>query len=154
MSLMPEAEDAKPATMYDVARLAGVSHQTVSSLLKGKDRIRPELRERIEAALSELKYRPNMTARSLATRTSHRIGALVYDMHETGPRQIMAGAAQAARAAGYVLDTVSLDPHDGAGLAAGIIVLEQQDLAGILAFAQRPGATADRRGRIPGADFR
>lgn len=147
---MSDSADAKPATMYDVARLAGVSHQTVSRLLQGKDRIRPELRERIEAAVRELGYRPNLAARSLATRTSHRIGALVYDMHESGPRQIMAGANDAARAAGYFLDTVSLDPHDEAALAAGINVLEQQDLAGILAFAP----TDAMRQRLEGARFR
>ena len=54
----------KPATIYDVARLAGVSHQTVSRHFRGYEGIRPETRERVTHALENLDYRPNMTARS------------------------------------------------------------------------------------------
>lgn len=123
------------ATIYDVARLANVSHQTVSRLLKGGSGIRPDNRERIERVLKQLDYRPNLAARSLATSRSHRIGAMVYEMLEMGPSKIIQGASNAAREAGYLLDIVSLDPRDEEDIGEAVALLAQQDLAGILAFA-------------------
>jgi DNA-binding LacI/PurR family transcriptional regulator len=123
------------ATIYDVARAAGVSHQTVSRLLKGGSGIRPANRARIELAIEELGYRPNLAARSLATNRSRRIGALVYEMTELGPSKIIQGAADAAREAGYLLDIVSLDPRDHGAIDDAVGLLANQQLAGILASA-------------------
>ncbi len=133
--VLPSGSPARGATIYDVARVAGVSHQTVSRLLRGFEGIRPETRERVERALQELNYRPNLTARSLATSRSHRIGALVYELLEVGPSKTIAGASQAAREAGYLLDIVSLDPSDDDEVSRALEVLARQDLAGVLAFA-------------------
>jgi DNA-binding LacI/PurR family transcriptional regulator len=121
-------------TLYDVAREAGVSHQTVSRLLKGEG-IRPGNRERIESAIAALDYRPNPTARALATNSSRRIGALVYELQELGPSRITQGAADAARRAGYLLDIVTLDPGNDRAIREAIDLLDQRQLAGILALA-------------------
>jgi DNA-binding LacI/PurR family transcriptional regulator len=151
VTLPPEAADRTPdrATIYDVARLAGVSHQTVSRLLQGYDGIRPATRERVESALKALDYRPNLAARSLATSRSHRIGALVYELLEVGPSKTIQGASDAARHAGYVLDIVTLDPTDESAVDQAFAVMRQQDLAGILAFAPMDLLTE----RIQNADF-
>jgi LacI family transcriptional regulator len=125
----------RPATIYDVARLAGVSHQTVSRLLQGYEGIRPQTRERVQKALDELDYRPNLAARSLATNRSRRIGALVYELLEVGPSKTIQGASDAARHAGYLLDIVTLDPRDDDAVEQAFGVLRTQDLAGIVAFA-------------------
>src|SRR5215213_2942779 len=53
--------------MADVAKLAGVSHQTVSRVLNSSDLVRPETRERVRRAMTELNYRPNSLARALVT---------------------------------------------------------------------------------------
>ncbi|WP_051478592.1 LacI family DNA-binding transcriptional regulator [Arthrobacter sp. H5] len=129
------ARSRRVATIYDVARAADVSHQTVSRLLKGGSGIRPENRARIEQALRELDYRPNLAARSLATNRSRRIGALVYELQEVGPSKIVQAASDSAREAGYLLDIVSLDPEDERAIAEAVALLAQQDFAGILAFA-------------------
>jgi LacI family transcriptional regulator len=133
----------KAATIYDVARLAGVSHQTVSRHLAGFEGIRPATRQRVEAAIVELGYRPNLTARSLATARSHRIGALVYEMLEVGPSTVVQGASEAAREAGYLLDIVSLhlgrNHEDAEAIDSAIRLLDQQDLAGIIATVPTDG---------------
>lgn len=71
-------------TIYDVAKHAGVSHQTVSRLLKGQT-ISPAFKVRVDRALADLNYRPDLAARSLATRQSNRIATLIYEMGELGP---------------------------------------------------------------------
>jgi DNA-binding LacI/PurR family transcriptional regulator len=125
----------KPPTLYDVARLAEVSHQTVSRVVKGHTNIGPDIRERVEAAISALDYKPNMAARSLATNRSQRIGALVYEIVEVGPNKIMQGASDAAREAGYLLDIVTLDPTSDLAIQQAVSLINQQMLAGILVFA-------------------
>lgn len=129
------ARQAKPATIYDVARLAEVSHQTVALYLRGHEGFRESTRKRVEDALVALNYRPNLAARSLARSRSNRIGALVYELAEVGPSKTIQGASAAARAAGYLLDVISLDPRDESAVTDALAQLGQQDLAGILAFA-------------------
>lgn len=65
---------AQLPTVEDVARLAGVSRQTVSNVLNTPGIVRPETRERVESAVRELGYRPHASARRLRTRTSSTIG--------------------------------------------------------------------------------
>lgn len=133
-AMSARATRSKAPTLYDVARLAGVSHQTVSRVVKGRPNVRAELRERVEAAVAQLGYRPNETARSLATRRSNRIGALVYELLASGPSMIMEAATARARDAGYVLDIVTLDPTSDAGIDDAIRLVAQSHLAGVVAF--------------------
>lgn len=63
--------------MSDVARLARVSSMTVSRVLTGNEKVSPELRDRVLAAVADLKYRPNELARSLRDRRSRQIGVIV-----------------------------------------------------------------------------
>jgi DNA-binding LacI/PurR family transcriptional regulator len=132
---MRAATRAKAATIYDVAQAAGVSHQTVSRFLKGFEGIRPETRERVVHALDELGYRPNLTARSLKSGRSHRIGALTHEISQVGPSRIVEGASVAAREAGYVLDIVSLDTRNPRAIDEALALITQHDLAGVLALA-------------------
>ena len=125
----------RPATIYDVAAAAGVSHQTVSRLLRGFKGIRPETRARVETAIAELQYRPNPAARSLKNGRTHRIGALTHDLMEVGPSKAIDGASHGAHDAGYLLDVVSVDPRDPRAIEQAIQLLRQQELAGVMVFA-------------------
>ncbi|MFC4630940.1 LacI family DNA-binding transcriptional regulator [Promicromonospora alba] len=128
-------ELGRPATIRDVAALARVSHQTVHRYLQGYEGIRPATRERVVEALEALEYRPNLTARSLTTGRSMRIGALTHELDQFGPSKIIQGAAQAARDAGYVLDILSLDMGDPEEIDQALQTVTQHDLAGVLALA-------------------
>jgi DNA-binding LacI/PurR family transcriptional regulator len=122
------------ATIYDVAREAQVSHETVSRVLKGNPSVKPQNRRRVQEALASLNYRPNAAARALATRRSHRIGAMVYDLVEAGPSQFIKGASSAALEAGYLLDIVSMDSVGADAVENAVELLGQSELAGIIAI--------------------
>lgn len=66
------------ATIDDVAELAGVSIKTVSRVVNHEPNVRQSTREKVEKAIAKLNYRPNLSARNLASHHSHLIG-LVYD---------------------------------------------------------------------------
>jgi LacI family repressor for deo operon, udp, cdd, tsx, nupC, and nupG len=60
----------KRATIWDVAHAAGVSHQTVSRYLRNEGGLRPATREKIDRAVKELDYKPNLVARSRCSTVS------------------------------------------------------------------------------------
>lgn len=64
-------------TVNDVAALAHVSRQTVSNVLNAPERVRTATRERVEAAIDTLKYRPHRLARNLKARSSRLLGYAV-----------------------------------------------------------------------------
>src|ERR1700712_208409 len=61
-------------TVLDVAEAAGVSRQTVSNVLNSPALVRPETREKVQAAIHDLGYRPHASARRLRTQKSSTIG--------------------------------------------------------------------------------
>jgi DNA-binding LacI/PurR family transcriptional regulator len=61
-------------TVLDVGRVAGVSRQTVSNVLNSPELVRPATREKVEAAIAQLGYRPHASARRLRTRKSSTLG--------------------------------------------------------------------------------
>ncbi|MEM6375530.1 MAG: LacI family DNA-binding transcriptional regulator [Pseudomonadota bacterium] len=70
----------KPATLHDVAKLAGVSTATVSRCLNSPQKVVKETRHRVEAAVEKLGYTPNFAARAMAARQSRTIGAVIPTM--------------------------------------------------------------------------
>ena len=66
------------STIFDVAKVAGVSIKTVSRVVNREPNVRASTRERVEDAIAVLKYKPDQSARNLASHRSHLIG-LVYD---------------------------------------------------------------------------
>jgi LacI family transcriptional regulator len=66
------------ATIHDVAKLAGVSMKTVSRVVNREPNVRESTQAKVEAAIAALNYRPNQSARNLASQRTHLIG-LIYD---------------------------------------------------------------------------
>jgi len=94
---------AKAASIYDVAREARVSAFTVSAVINQKTHVGKKLRERVEAAIRKLNYRPNLLARSLAKRQTHTIGMIVPDIANPFFPMVVRGAEDAAQKRGYNL---------------------------------------------------
>jgi LacI family transcriptional regulator len=93
----------KTASIYDVARESGVSVFTVSAVVNKKSHVGKKLRERVEAAIRKLNYRPNLVARSLAARRTHTIGMIVPDIANPFFPMVVRGAEDAAKQHGYNL---------------------------------------------------
>lgn len=103
--------------MADVAARAGVSHQTVSRVLNTPSLVRPATRERVRRAIADLGYRPNLSARALATNRSQLIGVVTPGVTLFGPSHATTAIQHAARAAGYASVTAAIEdaaanPHD------------------------------------------
>jgi DNA-binding LacI/PurR family transcriptional regulator len=143
----------KAATIYDVARLAGVSHQTVSRFLSGFEGIRPETRARVESALTELDYRPNAAARLLRTQRTNRIGVIADRVDQTGPARIIAGAMERARERGYLLDVVLTQGLDLEAIETALALVNDHQVAGILATAQTDAIVEYLQQHIAGSPF-
>ena len=94
---------SKAASIYDVARESGVSVFTVSAVVNNKAHVGKKLRERVEAAIQKLNYRPNLIARSLAKQQTHTIGMIVPDIVNPFFPMVVRGAEDAAREHGYNL---------------------------------------------------
>jgi LacI family transcriptional regulator len=75
----------RPASLTDVARVAGVSVAAASRALNGRPGVRPEIRDRVLAIAAQLRYRPHGAARDLATGAPSVIGLLLPDLDRTIP---------------------------------------------------------------------
>lgn len=96
------ARRARP-TIYDVARLAGVSTATVSRALNDSGQIAPGTRLTIEAAVEQLGYRPNTIARSLVTKATHTIALLLPDISNPFYASLVSGIQQHALKSGNTM---------------------------------------------------
>ncbi len=108
---------SKPASIRDVARLAGVSTQSVTRVAHGSPSVSPQLREKVVAAMNELGYRPNRVARALRAGKTRMLGLMVDDLETSGSTMMTNQIMTCAAKRGYGL---SLIPRD-AGLHRSLI---------------------------------
>jgi DNA-binding LacI/PurR family transcriptional regulator len=87
-------------TLHDVARLAGVSIKTVSNVINDYPHIRPVTRTKVEAAIDELGYQPNLSARSLRSGRSGVISLLIPDLRNAYFAELADAVMRAAQAKG------------------------------------------------------
>jgi DNA-binding LacI/PurR family transcriptional regulator len=133
-------DKARVANIFDVARLAGVSHQTVSRVLNDLPNVRPATRERVEDAIKQLRYRPSTAARSLVTRRSRTIGLITTGNPDYGPSSILLGFTEAARNARYLVSISSMLETDVASMRAAVELLLSQSVEAIVLIAAHRGA--------------
>jgi DNA-binding LacI/PurR family transcriptional regulator len=124
-----------------VARLAGVSHQTVSRVVNGSTHVRPETRDKVLAAMEKLDYRPNPVARALVTGRSRTLGLVTFDTALYGPASTLVGVERAAHAAGYFVSIVSLESLDRAEVERAVARLHDMGVDGIIVIAPHVATT-------------
>lgn len=125
----------KKANIYDVAELAGVSHQTVSRVLNNHSSLKPATREKVEKAIAKLEYRPNQAARQLVTSQSRLIGLLVSGTELYGPSGILKSIESEARSEGYFVVTISVLSREPKSWLGAIDQLRGLNIDGIITVA-------------------
>ncbi len=78
--MIQQPDGSKAPTMADVARVAGVSHQTVSRVLSGHPNVSARTRAAVTEVVEQLGYRRNSAARALATRRTHTLGVIAVNL--------------------------------------------------------------------------
>lgn len=140
----------KQANIYDVARLAKVSHQTVSRVLNNNPSIRPETKTRVLKAMESLGYRPSLAARALASSRSKMLGILSSDTDFTGPAAMVHHMEAAARAQGYFVVTVGIDANDEESVQSGIDHLMKLGIEGLALVTPQLRAVEIARAAVSG----
>jgi DNA-binding LacI/PurR family transcriptional regulator len=130
-----EAVASRPLVMADVAARAGVSHQTVSRVVNGHPSVAPHTRERVERAIAELGYRPNIAARALVTGSTRTIGLVTVNISQYGPAQTMLGLERAARTAGYSLSVSILDDATAGAMREAVDSFVAQSVDAVVALS-------------------
>lgn len=151
------------ATIRDVAQRAQVSVATVSRALNGHESVTAETRQRVLDAAAALHFTPSGAARSLITRRTQTIGAVLPDLPGEYLSELIRGIEIAARARNWHL-LVSCVPHDAAGTAAamramggrvdGLIVVPPHGDAGFLDDSLSPDLPAVLLNSAPGGSRR
>jgi len=90
-------------TLQDVARLAGVSTKTVSRVVNDQGEISEATRQRVQAAIEQLDYRPNITARNLVSGRSDTLAVMASGLEYYGPSHTLVGIEQQSYDLGYSL---------------------------------------------------
>lgn len=122
----------KQPNIYDVAKLAGVSHQTVSRVINNGPYTKDSTKERVLLAMKELGYVPNAAARALVTSKSKIVGILVSDIVYNGPAGMMHAMEKEAQRGGYFAISASVDPSDSQSIAQGIEHLRRVGVDGLV----------------------
>jgi DNA-binding LacI/PurR family transcriptional regulator len=103
---------ASRPTIRDVARQAGVSHQTVSRVINESTDVLPETRALVEAAIEKLGYRPSAIARSMARGQTHTLACISPNLTDYTFASVIEGAETEARQHGYfMLSSSATDPE-------------------------------------------
>lgn len=134
---MTETGDAttRRVGVRDVARLAGVSSQTVSRVINEHPNIRPETRTRVLEAMAALDYRVNNAARALGTRRTRTLGVIASDATLYGPSAGIGALEAAAREVDRWVSTAYADAADPTSIRGAARHLLGQGVDGIIVVA-------------------
>ncbi|MBO0834901.1 MAG: LacI family DNA-binding transcriptional regulator [Actinobacteria bacterium] len=125
--------------MTDVARAAGVSHQTVSRVLNEHPSVSPATRASVLAVINDLGYRPNAAARTLVTGRTNVLGVISFDTTLYGPASMLYGIERAAHPE-YSVSIASLPAFDASSLSDATEHFLAQAVEGIIVIAPETAA--------------
>ncbi len=124
----------------DVARLAGVSAQTVSRVSTGAEVVRPETRDKVLRAMEQLGYSPNRAARALRDGRYGSIGLLARRFDRTGEALTTDAILRAAEAEDYSVTLLSAHDTTSAEWEPAARRLQHQTVDGIIVMRAEGGA--------------
>ncbi|MEJ8281693.1 LacI family DNA-binding transcriptional regulator [Pseudonocardia spirodelae] len=122
-------------SMFDVARVAGVSHQTVSRVLNAHPNVREATRVRVLSAIDELGYRPNRAARTLVTGRDRVLGVVAPGSTLFGPVSMLAAFEEQAVQAGFGVSVVRIRALDGTSVREAVQRHLDGQVSGIVVIA-------------------
>lgn len=127
-------------SIKDVARLANVSHSTVSRALRNSPLVNRETAERIQKIARDSSYRVSAVARSLATTKTHTLGVVVATVADPFIAEVISGVEDAAHQNGYsvLLATSGARPERESAVVESF---EDRRVEGIIVLASRVGST-------------
>lgn len=129
---------SKRPGLHDVAKLAGVSHTTVSRVLNDRQYVSPKTKKKVEKSMEELGYRPNLLARSLVSQSSATIGVLIIsDSNLVGSLKILSEISVEATKASFLTTITTFDRSDSRSLKEAMYRLLDQRLAGMVVISAR-----------------
>ncbi len=129
---MIPSERRKRITIKDVAQVAGVSTQTVSRVMNKFSYVSEGTRQRVEAVVEQLGYRPSTLARSLIQQRSYTLGIVTFGLKYIGPSRTLNGIADKADELGYMLLMKELDNFETNSIDEVIDSLLARQVDGIL----------------------
>jgi DNA-binding LacI/PurR family transcriptional regulator len=116
----------------DVARVAGVSAQTVSRVSTGADTVRPDTRQRVLDAMELLGYSPNIAARALRNGSFGTIGLIAHQLARTGESRTAEAVVEAAREKGYTVTLVDVESPSSTDVTEAVQRLTHQSIDGLI----------------------
>ncbi len=135
---------SRAVSIQDIARVAGVSHTTVSRALRNSPLISLEVRENIQRLAGEMGYTPNLVAQSLKSQRTHTLGLVVTTIADPFLGRVVRGIEQAAQQAGMSV-LFSLSYSDAEREMAAIETFQRRRVDGILVESARISAEYERR---------
>ncbi len=151
-------DPGKQASIYQIAAAARVSVGTVSNVINHPERVSTEVRQRVEAVMSDLRFRPHPAARALSRAPTRMLGAVVFDIanpffsevthrldrlaRQSDNALMVAGSEQSAEAERQVLDAMLRAGVTGLAVCStgqcydSLAALQQRGIP-VLVYAQR-----------------
>lgn len=130
--------DSRPAgrrrapSMADVAKIAGVSAQTVSRVANGRANVDRATRDKVLDAMQVVGYQPNGAARALATGRFGAFGVISFSISRIGDARTIEAIATASRSAGYSINLMVVERPTLGGVSAAIANLAGQNVDGVV----------------------
>lgn len=137
---LPRKERVRHASIKDIARLANVSHSTVSRALRGSPLISAETTEKIRKIAEQSGYRASAAARSLVTQRSHTIGVVVTNIADPFAAEVVLGIDDAADEQEYSIILANSRAHPNRELRV-VRTFEERRVDGIIVTSSRVGGT-------------
>ena len=119
-------------TIKDIAKLCGVSTQTISRVINKRPDVSPETREAVEKAIAEMGYRPSALARSLVQQHSYTLGVITAGLKYVGVSQTLNGITEQCEASNYSLLIKELPRFDTPNIVPVIESLISRHVEGII----------------------